>query len=126
MPFNSEVCRMFLLFCYGSPVLILLSTYGFQNERGKSFAKQQYSRPRKWISAWCASCSQPSCLTAMGASHGNLILLYQMQYMTAVSRFGFHYCFNVGQAFAHTELFCRYCYAQTHLALLLACYLIKK
>lgn len=82
----------------------------FQSGREKSSARQPYSRPRKWISAWCGSCSQPFFLTATAASHGNLIPLYPMQYMTAVSILGFNYFFNKGQAFVHTEMTGRYCW----------------
>lgn len=70
--------------------------YWFQNEKEKLFARQQYSRQKKWISVWCVLCLLPFFLTVTVVSHGGLILLYRMQYMTAVSISSIHYCFKMG------------------------------
>lgn len=111
------VC-LFSLFCEGCPTLCVNSSVcQLQNGREKSSTRQPSSRPRRWISAWCGSCSRPFSPTATAASRGNSIPSYQTQYMTAVSMFAFNYCFNKGQAFVHTEMTGRYCCTQTHLAL---------
>lgn len=86
--------------CANLTVLI----YWFQNEKEKLFARQQFSRQKKWISVWCVLCLQPFFLTVMVVSHGGLILLYRMQYMTAVSIFGINYCLSVRHISVHTRM----------------------